>query len=179
MARRTAKLVGIVHLQQFGFRMADEGVAHIRRASSRPSASSTAGVIFSGSRDAHVAGLAAVDDVGIGHVDLHDLGIPLFGLLLASRRSGSGVRSTMCSEMYVGQLGAGRGHRLEHVTQFRVQLGALVFECVVFLFQLGEVVFLFVAVRELDRPGFFLYSSRSFLLAGLARCAGRRSRSGR
>ncbi len=32
--------------------------------------------------NSHVAGLAAVDDICIRHVDLHDLGIPLFRLFL-------------------------------------------------------------------------------------------------
>ena len=47
----------------------------------------TAAVILQRLAGVHVAGLAAVDDVRFRHVDLHDLGIPLLGLLLQTRQS--------------------------------------------------------------------------------------------
>ena len=86
VAGRAAELVGIVRLQQFRIGMAGEGEGILIR------------FLFAlGGHDrgreldrlarVHVAGLAAVHDVGFGHVDLDDLGVPIRRPSFSGRQS--------------------------------------------------------------------------------------------
>ena len=89
----------------------------------------------------HVAGLAAVHDVGVGNVDLNNLRVPVSVFLLRPS-IWVGLRSTMWSVTIRGRLVPGIADRFQHLAQFSAQLGALVFKVVVILFQFVEVVLL-------------------------------------
>ena len=80
VAGRATEFVGIMGLQQFRLGMAGEGARVLVRLL-LALAVMTAAVISQRLAGIHVAGLAAVHDIGVRHVDLHDLGVPLFGLL--------------------------------------------------------------------------------------------------
>src|SRR5215469_13891122 len=77
VAGRTTELVGIVHFQKFGRGVADEGAVVLVRLLLPVVLGDGRGGDLQGLADAHVAGLAAVNDVGLGDVDLLDLGIPV------------------------------------------------------------------------------------------------------
>ena len=78
----------------------------------------------------------------------------------------------MWSETNDGHLVAGLGHRLQHVSEFRAQLGALVLERVVSLFQFMEVVLLLVPSGNVTGGLFLLIFVDVLLFAFLPRCAG-------
>ena len=63
-------------------------------------------------------------------------------------------------------------NRLQDVGQFRADFGSLIFQFVVFFFQLAEVIFFFVAVRIFDSPDFLFVLIEILLLAFLTRGAG-------
>ncbi len=118
-----------------------------------------------------MAGLAAIDNVGFRHIDLHDRGIQFVGLSLKSGNlSGSEVDHVIGHVLIHRQLG--RGDRLERVPKFGIQLGALILKIVVGLFQLCEVVFLLAAVGILDGGLFCLVFVEILLDALLRRVAG-------
>src|SRR4029077_8353135 len=81
MAGGAAKFIGIMCAQKFRVGMAGESPGILIRML-------LALASHDRSRDpkrlagVHVAGLAAVHDIGIRNVDLNDLGVPLFGFLL-------------------------------------------------------------------------------------------------
>ena len=94
-------------------------------------------MIFERLARAHVAGFAAIYDVRLGDVDLDDLGIPVGRLLLESidlRRSQ--VHHVIVT--YSIHLRAGGGYGLQYIAQFQAELGSLVPDVVVSLFQLRE-----------------------------------------
>src|SRR5215469_4684162 len=105
--------------------------------------------------DAHVAGLAAVNDVGVGDINLLDLGIPVGVFLFQALDLGGSEIDGVIGNV-LRSLGAGVGDRLENVAQFGADLGALVLERVIFFLQLLEVVLFAVAVGEFDIPLFVL-----------------------
>ena len=118
-----------------------------------------------------MAGFAAIYDVGVGNVDLLNLRIPLGGFLAQSVNLRGREIDHVIGDV-LRSLRAGFCDWLEHITQFGAQLCALVFECVIFCFELLEVVLLSMAVRILDR-GFLRFVFRKiFLFAFLVRCAG-------
>ncbi len=147
VARRAAKLFGIVDLQQFRFGMADECLCVVVRllALRRHRGDRE----FHRLTSAHVARLAAVHDVGIRHVDLLDARVPFRRFLaqafdLAGREIHHVVGDVLAHPV------AGFGHRLDNFAQFRAQLGAIVANRVVLFLQLRKVVLLFVTVGKTD-----------------------------
>ena len=165
MAGRTAKLVGIVNLQQFRLRMADERLRVFVRlllALWRHRRSSD----FQRLARAHVARLAAVDDIRLGDVDLNDRRVPIRSLLLQSVDLRRSQVDHVIGDVLV-HLGLGRSHRLQNIAEFQAQLRPLVADFVVSLFQFLEVEFLLAAVGKLDR-GLLLLCIRQFLFCLLA-----------
>ena len=118
-----------------------------------------------------MAGLATIDDVGFDHVDLHDGRIPFGGSLLQAVDLLRSEVDQVIGDVFV-YLGLGRGCGLDGVAEFQAQLGALVADFVVGLFQFLEVVVDFLAVGEFDR-GLLVFIFLDFLfltgLGGVAR----------
>src|SRR6202045_1111850 len=169
MARRAAKFVGIVDLQEIGLGMAGE------RASVLVGLLAFEGHGDSGELDrfanAHVAGLAAVHDVGFRHVDLHDFGIPGFGLVLQTGELGGREVDHVLGDVGV-QLFFLLVDGLDELAELGAEGGALVPQLVVGFFQLGEIVFLFAAVGVFDRGDFLFVFVKIFLFALLGGEAG-------
>ena len=170
MAGRAAELLRIVNPQQFGLRMAHQRIGvfirllltfrrHRRRSD------------FQRLARVHVAGFAAVDDIGICNVDLHNrrnpFGRPSFQSVDLLRREIDHV----IGDVFI-QLGPGRRYRLQHFTQFQAQLRALVANLVVFFFELGKGVPLLASVGEFDRCLLVLVALDFLALAGLGGIAG-------
>ncbi|PYX01356.1 MAG: hypothetical protein DMG86_10325 [Acidobacteria bacterium] len=70
-----------MNLQEFGFGMADEGLSIFIRPLLSLGSHRCRGELER-LANSHVARFAAVHNVGLGHVDLLDCGIPFAGLLL-------------------------------------------------------------------------------------------------
>ena len=103
---------------------------------------------------AHVAGFAAVHDVGIGDVDLLNFRIVVSGLFAAVRQSGSAPAAPCCWRG-IRKLFPGVTDRLENVAQLRAKLRAICFKIVVSFFQPGEVVIFLAPIRILHREWAF------------------------
>ena len=117
-----------------------------------------------------MARFAAVDDVGFRHVNLLDLGIPLFGLSLQtfdlSRREINHVLGNVLVYFCLGF-----SDRFQEIGEFGAQLGAFGLEVVVSFLELVEVVLLFCAIGVFDGSQFILELLEIILLALLAGCA--------
>ena len=116
----------------------------------------------------HVAGFAAVHDVRLGHIDLHDLRIPVCGFLFQAIDLRRRELDHVVGDVLI-HLGLGVRYRLQHVAQFKAQPRALVANFVVGFFQLLECVLLFASVRELDGRLLFLVGVQIFFFTGLRR----------
>ena len=139
VAGRAAELVGIVHLQHSGSGWLTKARAYSSGFFS-PLAVMDAGVIFSGSRMPMWQDSQRSTMLASATLICTIFGIPLFGLLFQA----VDLLGREVDHVFVdvgGHLGAGRGHRLQHFTEFGVQLGAFVFELVVLLFELGKLYF--------------------------------------
>src|SRR5215472_8473249 len=172
VAGRTAELVGIVNFQKLGRGMADEGAVVIVGLLLLVVLGEGGGGNLQGLADAHVGGLAAVNDVGVGDINLLDLGIPVGVFLFQALDLGGSEIDGVIGNV-LRSLGAGVGDWLEDVAQFGADLGALVLERVIFFLQLLEVVLLAVAVGECDVPLFVFVVGDFVLQLLLARGIGR------
>ncbi len=79
MARRAAKFVRVVGLQQIGLGMAGERVSVLIGLFAFEGHGR--GGEFDWLANSHVAGFAAIHDVGFGHIDLEDFRLPGFGFI--------------------------------------------------------------------------------------------------
>ena len=117
MARRAAKLVRIVNLQQVGFRMAYECPGKLVRfllALGRHQGRCN----LQGLANAHVAGFAAVNDVGLGHIGLDNVGVPIVSFLFQALELCRAEVHHVVADVGL-QLGVGSGYRLQHLAQFQ------------------------------------------------------------
>ena len=173
VARRAAELVRVVNLQEIAFRMAGEGPRVFIRLFAFQGHGSGGEVHWFA--NAHVAGFAAVDDIGTVLPD--DIGIVLADVDLADFR-GQGLHAVL----QVGELRGREVHhvigevgihqflffvdRLDELAELGTQLRALVLEVVVGLFQFVEALEgLFLAVGHFDGAGFLFIFVEVPLLA--------------
>src|SRR5581483_9107254 len=116
---------------------------------------------------AHVAGLAAINDVCFRYIDLLDRGLEIAGLLDQSvyglRRQ---VYKVVCHVSVHVLLGF--AYRLEHLAKLQAKGGLLVVEFVKGFFEFAELVLLTAPVGEDNGYGLALVIIDFFLLAGLA-----------
>ena len=172
MARGAAEFLGIVNLQQFRLGMADQSLCVLVRLL-------LAFLRHRGGRDlqrfarAHMTGLAPVDDIRLGHIDLNDRRIPVGCFLLQPVNLGRSQIDHVVGKVFV-QLGFGGRHRLQNVAEFQAQFSAFVADLVVRLFEFVEIVFLPGAVRVNDRGLLVLVGLEVFLPAGFRGQAGGR-----
>ncbi len=171
VARRTAKLFRIVNLQQVGFGMSGKGqrvfvgfLALKRHCCWRK---------LNGFPDAHMARLAAIDDIGVRHIDLQYFRGPVLGLVLQARQ----LRRREVGDV-VGDIGIDLFFlvvdRLDRFSEFHAQQRALVFQVIVDVFQLSVVVVLLAAIGKNDRSDFLFILLQIFLFALFCRGAGLR-----
>ena len=136
MARRASELFGIMNLQQLRFRMAGESfgifIGLLLAFRSHRSSSD-----FHRLARVHVAGLAAVHNIGFGHIDLNDCRIPVRRLLLQSVDLLRRQVDHVVGDVFV-HLRLGRGHRLKHFAEFQTYLRAFVANPVISLLELPE-----------------------------------------
>ena len=129
VAGRTAKLLRIVNLQQLRLGMADERLCVFVRLL-LALAGHGRGRDFQRLARVHVARLASVNDVGIGHVDLHDRRIPVRRPFLQSLDLLRSQVDHVIGDVFI-HLGLGCGDWLQHVAEFQAQLRPLVADFVV------------------------------------------------
>ena len=115
-----------------------------------------------------VAGFAPVHNVGVGHVDLNDLRIPLRRLPLKTINLLRRKVDHVVGDVFI-QLGLGRRHRLQHIAQVQAFFRALIPDLVVCLLQLRKIELFLAAVRKLDRCLLLLVLGQFVLLAGSRR----------
>src|SRR3984893_9566281 len=169
MARRAAKFIGVVSLQQIRLGMAGERAGILIRLFSLQGHGR--GCQLDRLARAHVAGFATVHDVGFGHVDLHDFGIPSFGLVLQTGelrwREVDHVLGNVGVQLFFLLVDG-----LNELAEFRAEARALVPQLVVGFFELREIVFLFAAVGVFDGGDFLFVLVEIFLFALLGGAAG-------
>src|SRR5581483_7647752 len=68
----------------------------------------------------------------------------------------------------LAELGLGFGDWLDQIAEFGVELGAFVFESVVFFFKLRKIVIFFVAIREFHGPRLLFVFLKIFFAAGFS-----------
>ena len=117
-----------------------------------------------------VAGFAAVHNIGVRDIDLLDPRTKVFRLLFQACDLGGREVDHVIVHVLV-QSWLGLRHGFQSVTQFRIQLGALIFELVVCFFQLREVVLLLAAIGKFDGP-----QSLAYICRGLSECSVSRRR---
>src|SRR6266404_289008 len=120
--------------------------------------------------NAHVAGFAAVYDVGLGHIDLDNFGVPSLGFVLQAGELRGREVDHVLGDVGV-QLFLLFVDGLDEFAELRAEAGALVLQLVVGFFELREIVFLFTAVGIFDRGDFLFVLVEIFLFALLGGAA--------
>src|SRR5262245_9568971 len=96
----------------------------------------------------YVAGLAAIHDVGVGYVDLLNLGIVVLSLLDQALNLAGLKLDGIIGEVFRNFV-LSFADWFKHVSQLSAQLGALIFKIVVGFLQSGEIVIFPAPIRIL------------------------------
>jgi len=107
-----------------------------------------------------VAGLAAVDDVGLGTL-ICTIADPIRSRVFSNRRSAAAQADQVAGDVFI-HLCLGGGHGLQHLAEFEAFAGALIADLVVGFLELGEVELLPAASGNSTSPTCFC--TRQFLL---------------
>ena len=154
VARRTAVFFRVVNLQEFAFRMTGEGARVLVRF--LVLRCHGGGRQLDRLANPHVAGFAAVHDIGFRDVDLQNFWRPGLGLVLQADELWGREAHHVIGDVGIQQFFL-FVDRLDQFAELRAQLGALVFQVVISLFELVVILkSLFLTVRHFGGGAFFL-----------------------